>query len=163
MNRLLPYVVTLALGLWAGGLVALILFVSTLFVKARTVAAETAPALFDVFEKYQLILAVIALLALVVWRWAGRTRSKTFALSLTMLATLLAFVQISYITPVINRTRNTDRPTFDRYHRLASTNYTIISGLVVLSLGFTVAATKHGSRWWALDKSMVNASEPVGS
>lgn len=150
MNRVLTYVVTYTLGLWAGGLVALILFVSTLFTWARAVATDAAPVMFGVFEKYQIGLAVVTLLTLVPWRWAGRSRPKTFALSAVMLATILAFVQISHITPTLNRTRNIDVPKFQSYHSLSTKNYSAIAFLVLISLGCTITAghgqTKRGER-----------------
>ncbi|HEX8322471.1 MAG TPA: DUF4149 domain-containing protein, partial [Tepidisphaeraceae bacterium] len=139
MKRMLPYLVTLSLGLWLGGLAALILFVSTLFVKARGVAGEAATVLFHTFEKYQLVLAAVALLSLVVWRWTGRSRTKTLTLAAVLMATLLAVVQIALITPRIERYRDVDRPAFDRYHRLASANYTTTGAFVLAA--FVLATT----------------------
>ena len=145
MKRVLPYVVTLSLGLWAGGLVALILFVSTLFTKARLVAIDAAPVLFDAFEKYQIVLAVIALVAVTLWRFMAPTKIKTTIVAAVTLATVLAFVQIAYITPTIERARTADRPTFDRFHALAGWNYTTISVLVIASLGLSVAVRPQAS------------------
>jgi hypothetical protein len=143
MNRLLTYLVNLTLGLWLGGLVTLILFVSSLFVKARAIAPDAAPVLFSVFERYQMGLAAVSLLALVVWRWTGRSKFKTLALAGVLIATILAAVQIGYITPHINLSRNTDRATFDRFHQLASTNYTVIAVFVLIALILALTAARR--------------------
>lgn len=143
MNRILSYLVTIALGLWLGGLVALILFVSTMFVKARAIAVDAAPVLFNAFERYQLVLAAVSLLTLVIWRWAGRSKTKTMAIAATLIATALAALQIGYITPKIEAARNTDRAVFDRFHHLASTNYTVLSVFVLVALILAITATRR--------------------
>lgn len=143
MNRFLTYVVTLTLGLWMGGLVALILFVSSLFVKARSIAVDAAPVLFHVFERYQLGLAAVGLFSLVIWRWTGRSKFKTLALAGVMVATILAVVQIGYITPHVEQYRNTDRPMFDRFHHLASTNYTVLAVFVFIALILALTAARR--------------------
>src|SRR5437870_303352 len=122
MNRMFAYLVTITLGLWLGGLVALILFVSMLFVKARAVAADAAPVLLHAFDRYQLILAASAFLTLLIWRWVGLSKTKTWSIAATLIATGLAGLQIGYITPKIEAARNVDRATFDKFHHLASTN-----------------------------------------
>ena len=133
----------LTLGVWFGGLIALILFVSTLFVKARAAAFEAAPVLFNVFERYQLGLAAVALLLLTLWRFTGVGRLKTAAVAVTLAATLLAVVQIAVITPKVNASRNVDRPTFDRYHGLSTKNYSAIAMLVLVAWGVTSAAGRR--------------------
>ena len=155
MTRPLPHLVLVTLGLWLGGLVALILFVSTLFVKARGVAVDAAPVIFAAFEKYQLALAAVALLTLVLWRLAGRTRTKTLALAATLVATGLAVLQISVITPRINASRVTDRPAFDRYHGYASKNYTTISLFVFAGLLLAVTEARRP----ALEEPQMDADE----
>ncbi|MDB5326781.1 MAG: hypothetical protein JWM57_2350 [Phycisphaerales bacterium] len=143
MNRMFAYLVTITLGLWLGGLVALILFVSTLFIKARAAAIDAAPVLFHAFERYQLILAAVALLTLVIWRWVGRSKTKTWSLAATLIATGLAAVQIGYITPKIEAARNVDHATFDKFHHLASTNYTVLSVFVLIALILAITATRR--------------------
>ena len=132
----------LTLGVWFGGLVALILFVSTLFVKARATAVDAAPVLFHVFERYQLGLAAVTLTALVARRLIEVSRGKTIALAMTLAATLLAVLQVAVITPKINAARNVDRPTFDRYHGLSTKNYTVIAALVLGAWMVTSAAAR---------------------
>ena len=132
----------LTLGVWFGGLIVLILFVSTLFMKARAAAFDAAPVLFHVFERYQLGLAAVALLSLTVWRMALPARTKLAAVVLTLAATLLAVAQLAVITPKINAARNVDRPTFDRYHALSTKNYTVIAALVLAAWGVTSTAMR---------------------
>jgi hypothetical protein len=64
----------LAWALWFGGLIALFVFVQTLFTNNREIAVQAAPQLFVVFQKYHLILAAIALAATVVWRMVAPSR-----------------------------------------------------------------------------------------
>src|SRR5258707_499027 len=61
MRTLLSILVTLAWALWLGGLVTLFLTVVTLFRFDRTIAIQTAPQIFLMWERYQLALAAAAL------------------------------------------------------------------------------------------------------
>src|SRR3954465_11572680 len=61
-------VTVIAWGLWFGGMGALFLFVSYLFVTDRKIAILAAPRMFAVFETYQLFVATAALVAAAAWR-----------------------------------------------------------------------------------------------
>src|SRR5689334_17373126 len=61
MRTLFSILVTLAWALWLGGLVTLFLTVVTLFRFDRTIAIQTAPQVFLMWERYQLALAACAL------------------------------------------------------------------------------------------------------
>ena len=117
-----------------------------LFSHNRGVALDATPLLFHVFERYQLALAAVALLTLVLWRSSGRRRTKTLAVAATLLATGLAFLQIAVITPTITATQNTDRPKFDTYHHLASANYTTVAVLVMVGLVLSLTAIRRDGR-----------------
>ena len=85
----------------------------------------------------------VVLLTLVLWRLAGRSKTKTFSLAAVLVATGLSALQRFYITPKINGYRNVDHAAFDRFHHLASTNYTTISVFVLIALVFAITATRR--------------------
>src|SRR5437764_11000544 len=64
MSKIVSGLMLLVWSCWFGGLVALFIFVTTLFRQDRAIAIEAAPRMFHVFEQYQLILATILLLLL---------------------------------------------------------------------------------------------------
>lgn len=134
------------LGTWFGGLAALILFVSYLFSTRRAVALDAAPLLFRSFERYQLAVAAVTLVTLVLWRLAGRRWTKTASLAMALLATTLSVLQIAYITPTITATQNTDRPRFDAFHHYASMNYTTIAVLVLIATVLALVAHRRAGR-----------------
>src|SRR3954447_12933804 len=68
MQRLVSICALLAWALWTGALGALFLFVTTLFHNNRELAVQAAPQLFLAYQRYHLILAVIALASTVAWR-----------------------------------------------------------------------------------------------
>src|SRR4051794_3670218 len=71
MRRLTSIASLFAWSLWFGGTIALFVFVQALFRNDRAIAIQAAPQLFDVFQKYQLILAAVTLVAVVAWRIAA--------------------------------------------------------------------------------------------
>ena len=88
LRQICVTVTMLSAALWLGGLLALFLFVQTLFAKSRPLAAEAAPVLFNVFERYQLVLAAIAVLAAIGWRMLSRQWLILIILGLLTLATI---------------------------------------------------------------------------
>ncbi len=75
MRQLISILVTLAWGLWFGGLLALFIFVQSMFTSNRDVAVQAAPMLFLVFQKYHLVLAAVALVMTVAWRAIAPSRA----------------------------------------------------------------------------------------
>src|SRR3954466_15050091 len=74
LRRLVSTLAVLAWALWFGALMALFLFVTTLFHNDRDIAVQAAPQLFVAFQKYHLIVATIALVAVVAWRIVSRSK-----------------------------------------------------------------------------------------
>lgn len=72
IRKILATVTLLAWALWLGGMIALFLFVQTMFAKNRPLAGDAAPMLFAAFERYQLILAAIAVVSSAGWRMASK-------------------------------------------------------------------------------------------
>jgi hypothetical protein len=87
-----------ALTLWLGGLLALFIFVQSLFNADRAVAVQAAPILFRVFELYQLGLAGVALISLIGWRLLVCSRPKRWMLALVLLAVALSVAEMVLVS-----------------------------------------------------------------
>ena len=99
MRSTLTIVFCAALTLWLGGLVALFIFVQAMFNANRAVAVEAAPMLFNVFEKYQLILFAIAMISVIAWRLIiGCSTAKRWIMLMVILAGSLAIVQTAFVS-----------------------------------------------------------------
>jgi hypothetical protein len=101
MRTLLQIITTIAWALWLGGLVALFLFVTTLFRNNHEQAAHTAPQLFLAFEKYQIILAAVAVVGTLAWRWTNRSTLLDTMLVIFALATGISVLSSAVLTPRI--------------------------------------------------------------
>jgi hypothetical protein len=66
MQKIWNTVAHLVIGLWLGGLIALFIFVVTLFHNDHALAAQAAPQLFQAFEIYQFFLAAVAIVSTIV-------------------------------------------------------------------------------------------------
>src|SRR5689334_22589040 len=75
---------TISLALWLGGQATLVLLIVTLFVKDRPTAVHAGPLMFHVFERYQLIVAAVAILSALSLLLITRRR--------TFLAMLIVFI-----------------------------------------------------------------------
>jgi hypothetical protein len=71
LTRIFATMALLSWALWLGGMMALFIFVQTLFGRDRPLAMEAAPVLFAAFERYQLIVAVAAVASLAGWGLAS--------------------------------------------------------------------------------------------
>lgn len=74
VKTMIATIALLAWALWFGAIIALFVFVLTLFQNNRDIALQAAPQLFVAYQKYHLVLAAIALLATVAWRIAAPSR-----------------------------------------------------------------------------------------
>lgn len=123
---------TLSCGLWAGGLVMLFLSVSTIFqTYDRPTAGLSANAIFLKFEKYQLILAAVAIASTAIA--AYRSKLKWVVLILLLLALIAGLTIVTSITPQIDAMRIAKQSQSDRfktYHGLAMATYTATTLLV---------------------------------
>jgi hypothetical protein len=137
MRHVLTIVFAAALTLWLGGLVALFIFVQTLFAADRGIAAGAAPVLFRVFEFYQLGLLVVALVSLTAWRLLVCTAWKKWMLGLVLLAGAMAVVQTGFLSSRM-RTIMTDPEVAGRadaaaqFRRLHSVSMILYSGSTIL-------------------------------
>ncbi len=105
--------------MWFGGLAALFLFVTQLFAVDRAMAKQAAPQLFHVFEKYQILLAAVALLGTLAWRVISGSARTTMLFCLLGVASLAAACG-----PILTSTRmnqliaqdQSDTPEFRKLH-----------------------------------------------
>jgi MFS superfamily sulfate permease-like transporter len=126
--------------LWFGGAVAILIFVQRLFHFDRNIAIVAAPQLFLTFEKYQLVLAAVALAALF-----ARKRLSAL-LPLILAATVMATLSAVAVTPRINRLRiagETSSAAFRALHGLSMIIYLVeVVLLLVVGLLLTRPAKK---------------------
>ena len=183
MQRLLAAVVTVAWASWFGGVVMLLLAVSSIFhtfqkgptvealtpfgVSTEAAVAPTSPlhnvlagaaasGVFHHFERYQLILAAVSLLAAFGWRLVGPPRGfKTVLFSLLALATVAAVTSTALLTPKVEAIRvealrrgqdvsqSPRKAEFGKLHGVSMAVYTSQAALLLLAgllLPFATAA-----------------------
>ncbi len=122
MQRVFASVLIVSWALWLGGIGTLFLAATTLFAAFpddRQIAGTAASAIFRGFDRYQLLLAAVLLLATFGSYVYRRTRLRTFLFCLFAFATLNAVVSAAVITPRIETLRQTGvtaTPQFRRLH-----------------------------------------------
>jgi len=131
----------IAWGLWFGGMGALFLFVSYLFVTDRKIAVLAAPRMFAVFETYQLIVAAAALVGAAAWRLLSPGRAAiTFIFMMLALSAIGTIISALAIRPPLERLRiegQTTSPQFERLHKLSERLYSaqamalLVAGVVM--------------------------------
>ena len=136
MKTLAATVVTLAWGMWLGGLGTLFALLGTIFNTpgySRSQQGDFAQRLFPVFERMQLIFAAAALLGTAAWWFVNRRGLKMVLFALFAVATCVAVAETTIVTPRVQKLsaegmRGT--PEFEKAHQLSSRVYS--SGAVVL-------------------------------
>jgi hypothetical protein len=152
MSRVASTLVRLSTSLWFGGMIFLFLAVQTLFRAfpraASDVAPRTAPALFNVFEKYQLVLAAVALVSAFAWYVTTRSKRVMVLFALLALAATGAAVSTALITPQMEQLRAAGQSSSSRFRTLHARSmqcYVAQAALLlvsVLMLPGTPAASK---------------------
>ena len=127
MRHVLALVVLLVWGLWFGGLVTLFLMVTHLFSSDRATAVVAAPKMFFAFERYQMLLAAVALIAAALWRLLHRREVLTILFFLFAIAATGTVLLARLITrmDVIRRAGESSGPIFKRLHGQSMTLFTI--------------------------------------
>ncbi|HEX8340293.1 MAG TPA: DUF4149 domain-containing protein [Tepidisphaeraceae bacterium] len=130
-------VLTFALALWAGGAIWLFVSVSKLFAIDHRTAAAIAPSFFQAFNRYQLVLGIIACAAaLVLWR---SDRRKASALPLACVAgAMILVLAIFQVTSRLETLRGNGEATgmqFKQLHGLSMVLYLGTTLLTALALG----------------------------
>lgn len=140
MRKLLPIVVSLSLAVWLGGLISLLLAVTTLFRADRAAAIDLAPRLFNTFEPVLLAALAVAIVATIAWRLlVSCSKPKKVLLALLLAAAGPAVLSIAQVTPRIDELRIEDRrdtPEFRKLHGFSNVLY-----LAQITLAFSAAAT----------------------
>ena len=139
--RFLPAVVTLAWGLWFGGVILVFLAVTSLFdtfAPDRALAGTGAAGIFRRFEFYQLVLAAVAVVAAAAWRAFDPSppARRTVLLVVLALAAGMALVSTFVVSNRIERLRRakaTDTPQFRRLHGLSMTVYTAEAAVLLVA------------------------------
>jgi hypothetical protein len=138
MQRFLSVLVTLAWGLWFGGLVTLFMAVTSLFQTfgtQRSIAGMGAASIFRRFELFQLALAAAALLATLAWRMiAGRSGVKVGILALMSVATVLAMVETAVVARKIEALRGQGDTQSAQFKKLHGGSMALYVGETVLLL-----------------------------
>jgi hypothetical protein len=137
MRSLVVVLSLLAWALWFGGLVALFVFVPALFRTDRDIAVQAAPIIFIVFQKYQLILACVTLVAAVAWRICSPGRLLVAGFVLLALATFAGVGVSIGIIPRMNELRvlgESSSPEFKKLHGVSMALY-LFEMLVLLGAG----------------------------
>jgi hypothetical protein len=146
MSRFFSFVALVAWSLWIGGLIMLFLSVMTLFGKSKSVASEAAPHLFMAFERYQLILAAVALSSTFAWRMTARLAPLNALFVLLALSAFCAAFTPLYVTNRMEALRaegKNSTPEFQQLHRRATRLY-VVEAIVLLIGAFPLyAALRH--------------------
>ena len=147
MTLTLRVLATFAWGLWLGGMVALVLFVTRLFGTSRQTGLASAPVLFDTFAWYQIALGAVAVLATALW--CARARSRLLLLSAALMTLALALaLPIRSATKEMDLLRESGQsqdPRFQSLHRTSERLYGA-SGLALILAGIGLAAAPRPRR-----------------
>jgi hypothetical protein len=165
MRYVTSFVVTLAWALWLGGMVALVLFVQTLFARNRPVALDAAPMLFVAFERVQLVLAAAAVVGTFCWWVLTRRRAVMVLFALFAISGAIAAMSTTLNTAPMERLRAQglrESPEFKRLHQRSTSMY--MAEMVLLLAAGAVLARGSGANVTRLDPTDAAASpEPAGT
>jgi hypothetical protein len=142
MNRLFQTLVTLAWGLWFGGLVMLFMTVTSLFhtFPDRQLAGTVASGVFHSFDLFRLGVAAGALIATFLWRVVSPSRLKSVVFLFFALAVIAATYSAVILTPQLEQLRaelQTQSPQFGKLHAMSMCVY-LAETLFVLGAGLTL-------------------------
>jgi hypothetical protein len=133
MTAAVKAVLLIVWALWLGGVMGLFLSVQTLFHQTdRAVFLASAPRLFIAFERYQFILAAVALVSCMI----GKPPRLAALIGLFGFATVGAVIETASITPRIENLRilgQTHTPEFLRLHGLSMCIYMAIAIALLLA------------------------------
>ena len=138
------FLTTLAWALWLGGLMTLFLLVSHLFSADRATAVVAAPRMFLAFERYQILLAAVALIATVAWRLTDQRGLITTLFVMFAVASVGAIVSASVITPKMEALRQAGQsssPAFRALHGQSMIVFSLEAVALLIAGGFLMVAT----------------------
>jgi hypothetical protein len=135
MRYVLALLATLAWGLWFGGMVALFLFVSHLFVNDRATAIVAAPKMFLVFERFQFFVATLAIVSAALWRLVDKRRTITLLFVFFAMSAVGTIASATLIRAPMEKLRlegQTSAPQFQRLHKASEKLYTMQAVLLLV-------------------------------
>jgi hypothetical protein len=147
--KFLAGVLCIAWALWAGGMAALFLFVMRLFAVDHDLAIKTAPQLFMVFERYQIVLAAMTILAATGWRFIRPSRAATALFMTLAIPVMGAGFGVVLVDKMITMWRDgqSSGPEFMRLHGMSMLLFTV-QELILLAAGFLLP--------WTLEQKKVS-------
>ena len=143
MHYLLRLVAVLAWGLWLGGLTALFLFVTQLFHQDRPTAVVAAPIMFARFERIQLMLAAVSLIAVGGLRLIEHRMVHSVVFTFLAVSTLGLVISATLIRPKMERLRlagESSGPQFRLMHGQSMALYSLQAAALALAGLFIPAA-----------------------
>jgi hypothetical protein len=139
---LLRLMTVLTWALWLGGLVALFLFVTHLFRVDRPIATVAAPQMFARFERVQLLLAAVGLLAVGGLRLIEPRAVLGVLFTFLAVATVALVVSAAVVRPKMERLRvagESSEPQFRQMHGQSMALYTAQAAALLIA-GFFIPA-----------------------
>jgi hypothetical protein len=119
-----------------------------LFRTDRAVALQAAPLLFATFDRYQLALAAVAIVASAMWRLTTPRAALTALFSLFVLAAIGTVTLAAIITPRMEALRSEGQsgsPEFMALHKRATTVY-MAQAALLLAAGLLIPAAMASPR-----------------
>ena len=140
MNRVVATLVCLAWALWFGGAVMVFIAAMSLFATFapdKATAGTAAAGVFRTWERYQLVLAAVALVLTVAWRvLPGAPKLKTAVFAFFAVTTLLGVYSTLRVTPRIDELRRSGLTMTDaRFRRLHGTSNALYTAGAAALLG----------------------------
>jgi hypothetical protein len=126
--------------MWFGGLVSLFLFVTRLFAEDRPTALLAAPRMFLAFERYQLLLAMAALLGAFVWRVLAKSVRVTVLFWMLAAASVPAALGPVFLTSRMEQLRVRGESSSPEFKRLHGESMIVYLGetLILFAAGLTL-------------------------
>ena len=140
MRFLCSILLLFAWGLWLGGLITVFFVVTLLFAADKTLAVQVGPRVFPPFEKFELILGTVSLLACFFLRVTTKSGFWTLLFALLVAAVLPAIASPLFVTPKLmhlwsqNLSYNADFKKLHGYSMMLYSTTTIMLALAGLLL-----------------------------
>ena len=135
-------------GLWLGGQVTLVILIVSLFRSDREAGMRAGPVVFHVFERYQLVLAALAIVSAAGLFLLVRRKVLLVILACFCLAAIGGIVSLTTVTPPMQqlwREGKSNGPEFHALHRRSSMLYRV-EMLLLLASGVALPAALSGVR-----------------
>ena len=135
MRTVFSFAAMLAWGLWFGGLCTLVVLVLALQRGSDPVGPKAAPYLFLAFERLELIVAALAVVAALGWRLVHKHSLVTFLFVLFVLSSAGAVGKHFLLTPKMKpywESSNTKNDEFRGLHQASSIIYVTQAGVLLI-------------------------------